>query len=65
MKLLNDFGVSAWLASLIIIGAFVIIGIGVRMGLVSYEILLPMIGSWVGSVVTAYFVFKGMKSGKE
>ena len=65
MKLKNDFGVTALLATLIIIGAFAIIGMGVKAGLVTYAQLLPMLGAWVGAVVSAYFVVKGIKSGKE
>lgn len=65
MKLRKDFGVSAWLATLIIIGTFTIIGMGVKAGQVSYSEILPMLGAWVGAVVAAYFVIKGIKSGKE
>jgi len=65
MKLIKDFGVSAWLGTLIIVGAFVIIGMGVRTGQISYAELLPMLGAWVGAVISAYFVVKGVKSGKE
>ena len=65
MKLIKDFGVSAWLGTLIIVGAFVIIGMGVRAGQISYAELLPMLGAWVGAVISAYFVVKGVKSGKE
>lgn len=65
MKLLKDFGVSAWFGTLIIIGAFVIIGMGIRAGQITFSEILPMVGAWVGAVVTAYFVVKGIKSGKE
>lgn len=65
MKLLNDFGVSAWLGTLIIIGAFTIIGMGVKAGQIPFDILLPVLGAWVSAVITAYFVVKGVKSGKE
>lgn len=65
MKLFKDFGISAWFGTLIIIGAFVIIGLGVKAGQVSYSEILPMLGAWVGAVVSAYFVVKGIKSGKE
>lgn len=65
MKLFRDFGVSAWLATLIIVGTFAIIGMGVKAGEVSYSEVLPMLGAWVGAVVAAYFVIKGIKSGKE
>jgi len=65
MKLFKDFGVSAWLGTLLIVGAFVIIGIGVKTGQVTYSEVLPMLGAWVGAVVAAYFVVKGIKSGKD
>ena len=63
-KLKTDFGVTALLATLIIIGTFVIIGMGIKVGQVTYSEVLPMLGAWVGAVVAAYFVVKGVKETK-
>lgn len=65
VEILSKFGVPALFGTLIIIGSFIIIGMLVVQDKVDAIILLPMIGSWVGSVVTAYFVVKGITTGKE
>lgn len=64
MKLLKDFGVTALFGTLIIIGAFVVIVLGVISKQISYAEVLPMLGTWVGSIVTAYFVVKATKETK-
>jgi len=64
MKLAKDFGVAALFGTLIIIGTFVTIGMGVKAGQITYSELLPMLGAWVGAIVAAYFVVKGMKESK-
>lgn len=57
---IEKFGVPALFGTLIIVGSFVIIGIGVVQGKIDFNVLLPLIGAWVGSIVTAYFVIKGV-----
>ena len=64
MKLFKDFGVTAWICTLIITGSFILIGVGVGCKAISWEILLPMLGSWVGGALTAIGVLKGIKSGQ-
>jgi len=64
MKLVQDFGVTAWICTLIIVGSFILIGVGVSQGFISWDILLPMIGSWVGGALSAIGVLKGIKQGK-
>lgn len=64
MEWLSKFGVPALFGTLIIVGSFVIIGMLVAQNKVDAIILLPMIGSWVGSIVTAVFVVKGMTASK-
>lgn len=63
-KLNSDFGVTAFLATLVIIGSFALMIIGVVTGKAVIGDLLPMIGAWVGSIVTAFFVVKGIKTNK-
>jgi len=65
VNVIKEFGIAGWFGTLIIIGSFVIIGMGVVRGHISFDALLPALTSWVGSVVTAYFVVKGIKTGKE
>ena len=57
-KLKADFGVSALLATLIIIGSFTVIIIALITGKVDIDIILPMLGAWVGAVVASYFAVK-------
>lgn len=64
MKLKKDFGVTALFGTLIIIGVFVLLGIAVVGRQVSFSEVLPVLGAWVGSIVTAYFVIKGTKNGQ-
>lgn len=61
MKLVNDFGVTALFGTLIIIGTFTIMGIGVATDKVTFTELLPMFGAWVGAIVSAYFIIKSRK----
>lgn len=62
-KLLHDFGVTALFGTLIIVGSFAAIIIGVVTGGLSFDVLMPVLGSWVGAIVAAYFVIKSSKSG--
>jgi hypothetical protein len=65
MKLLRDFGVTALFGTLIIIGSFVMLGLGLVNGDISASDILPMIGAWVGAVVGAYFVVKANKESRQ
>ena len=58
----NDFGVTALFGVLIILGSFTAIIMGVVSGTLGWDILLPVIASWVGSIVTAVFMVKGIKT---
>jgi len=62
MKLLKDFGVTAWFGTLIILGCFVIMGLGLAKEQIDFSDVLPMFGAWVGAIVSAYFVVKGIKT---
>lgn len=64
-KLSKDFGVSALIAVLVIIGSFAVIIIGLLKELDTTAIL-PLIGGWVGSIVGSMFAIKSAKqaSGK-
>lgn len=61
MKLIDDFGVTALFGSIILIGSFVLLGIGVFQKSIDMTDLLPMLGSWVGGIVTGYIVIKAQK----
>jgi len=60
METLSKFGVPALFGAMIIVGSFIIMGLLIVQDKVDAIILLPMIGSWVGSIVTAVFVVKGI-----
>ena len=62
MKFFRDFGITAWFGTLIIVGSFLLMGVALYRHDLAIAQVLPMIGSWVGSIVTAYFVIKGIKS---
>lgn len=62
MKFFQDFGITAWFGTLIILGSFGLMTVALLHDTLAVEQILPMIGAWVGSIVTAYFVIKGIKS---
>ncbi len=64
MKLWQDFGVTAWFGTLIIVGTFAIIGVGIYQGKVDIDLLVPMFSSWVGAIIAAYFTIKARKTGQ-
>lgn len=63
-KLKSDFGVTALLATIVLVGSFALLIIGLVTSKITMGDLLPMIGAWVGSIVTAFFVVKGIKTDK-
>ena len=65
MKLFKDFGVTALFGVLVICGSFIMLGLGIWLKLVPFQDILPMIGAWVGSVVSAYFIVKAVKDTKQ
>ena len=60
-KLANDFGVTALFGTLIIIGSFLLLSLGVIKELVNFKDLLTVLASWVSGIVTGYIVIKGQK----
>ncbi len=54
LKIVKDFGVTAWIATLIVIGSFVLLIKGVD------HDLLAMIGQWVSAVISAVVVLKAV-----
>ena len=64
-RLTRDFGVSALIAVLIVVGAFTAIIIGILNGSISMTLILPMLGAWVGSATAAYLTVKATKTNIE
>lgn len=62
MKLFNDFGVTAWFGTLILIGTFALLALGLVKGMVSFSVVLPLLATWVGAIVSAYFTVKAVKT---
>ncbi len=61
MKLKQDFGVAALFGLIVLVGTFTLLSIGLAIGKLDFTQLLPLLGSWVGAVVGAYFVIKSQK----
>ena len=58
--LIDDFGVTAWIATLVIIGTFAILfKVADR---INPEALVALVGGWVGGVLTTFGM---LKSGKK
>lgn len=64
MKLIKDFGVTAWIATLVIVCSFAVIFLGVAKGQIEWDILLPALTSFVGGATGAIVTLKGVKSGQ-
>ena len=56
--MLKDFGITALFGTLIIVGVLVIVGVSIMTNRASFGDVFPALSSWVGSIVTAYFVVK-------
>jgi len=54
--LVDDFGVTAWIATLVLIGAFTILIV------VPEQVVKTMAGQWIGAIVAAFFVLKSAKN---
>ena len=63
-KLKTDFGVSALLGTLIVVGAFTVIIIGLLTRQVDVAYVMVLLASWVSAVVSAYLVVKSAKESK-
>ena len=63
--MLKDFGITALFGTLIIVGVLVIVGVSIMTNRASFGDVFPALSSWVGSIVTAYFVVKGIKESKK
>ena len=61
-KLKADFGVSALLGTLVVVGAFTVIIIGLLTRQVDVAYVMVLLASWVSAVVGAYFVIKSVKT---
>ena len=64
MKLKEDFGVMALLCVLVLVGSFFVLIVGLSCGYFDDSDVLIVITSWVSSVLAAYGIVKGIKSGK-
>ena len=63
-KLFQDFGVTAFIGTLVLIGSFALLIIGVVKEVIDPVVLVALVGSWVGSIVSAFFVIKSAKNNK-
>ncbi len=61
LKLIKDFGVTALIAIEVVTATFVIILVALLKGLLSIDVLLPILGGWIGTVLGAYFTLKSAK----
>lgn len=64
MKLKQDFGVSALIATIIAGGTFILIGIGLITHQITVADLLPYLGLWMMAVISAYLAIKAVKTGQ-
>ena len=64
MKLAQDFGVSALIAVLIVIGGFTTIIIGLLTKQIDAGYVMVVVASWVSSAATAYLTVKAVKTSK-
>ncbi|MDO8700539.1 MAG: hypothetical protein Q7J56_02685 [Deltaproteobacteria bacterium] len=56
----DDFGITAWVATLIIIGTFAILfKVADR---ISPEAIVALVGGWVSGILTAYGMLKSAKN---
>lgn len=62
---IQQFGLMGLFGTLIIVGSFYLLGVGVTQGAVNFEQLLPLVGTWIGGIVSGYLVVKTYKSTKE
>jgi len=60
----KDFGVTAFMATLVLVGSFSLLIVGVLKGLIDPVVIVALAGSWVGSIVSAFFVIKSAKNSK-
>jgi len=63
-KLFADFGVSALIAVIALIGSLVILGIGMMRGLIDPMWVAVIISGWGSSAISTYLVVKGVKTGQ-
>ncbi len=56
MKLRQDFGIRALFGTIIITGSFMLLGLGVSKGELKWDVLLPVMGGWVTTIIAMYFV---------
>lgn len=61
LKLFQDFGVTALFGTIILLGSFAILIIGVVKDAILMTDLLPLLGSWVSGIASAYLVIKAKK----
>ena len=62
-RLKADFGVTAWVLTIVLLGSFILLGIGTATGQIEWQYLLPLVGAWVGGALSAIGVLKGQKQG--
>ena len=61
LKFFKDLGITGFIAIEVITGVLLIIIIALFKGLLSMDVLLPILGGWVGTVLGAYFTLKSAK----
>ncbi len=62
MKLLQDFGVTALLCTLVVIFVFILLLMGVYNGALDFNQLLPILEGWVGGILSAVVIIKAKKT---
>ena len=60
-KLTQDFGVTALFGTLVLVGSFSLLIVGVIKEAILFSDLLPLLGAWVSGIVTGYVVIKARK----
>lgn len=61
--LTDDFGVTAWIATLVLVGSFVLL---FRVAdKISPEAIVGLVGGWVGGCLTTFGILKSAKKQKE
>ncbi len=60
-RLVKDFGVTALLATIVVLGTFIILIIGLLQAKFDMDKLLYILSGWVGAVLGGFFTLKGSK----
>jgi len=63
-KLRKDFGVTAWILTIVLLGSFILLGVGVTTGALDWQYLLPAVASWISGALAAIGILKAQKETK-